>query len=105
MRVYHGISEARKGSVGQVTAKVRAQVLRLHGEGIGVCEIAREVGIDRKQVARVLESVGIKQEASTPASSRLAEILELRGRGVSISEIGRRLGFSRKAVAKALAVD
>jgi DNA-binding NarL/FixJ family response regulator len=81
---------------------VRAQVLLLHSEGKGVCEIAREVGIDRKQVARLLAHEGVTNPPSTPATSRLTEILELRKQGVSITEIGRRLGFSRNAIRKAL---
>jgi DNA-binding NarL/FixJ family response regulator len=103
VRVYQGISEGRKGSVGKVTDEVRTEVMRLHRDGHGVVEIARRLCLDRKQVSRALAHEGITNAPSTPASSRLPEILALRRQGVSIAEIGRRLGFSRKAVSRALA--
>jgi DNA-binding NarL/FixJ family response regulator len=77
-------------------------VLRLHGAGSSVCQIAAETTLDRKQVTRILAHEGIRNPPSTPATSKLPEILELRSKGVNITEIGRRLGFSRNAVRKAL---
>jgi transposase-like protein len=77
-------------------------VLRLHEEGGRITDIVREMGLDRKQIARVLAHEGIKNAPSIPASSRLPEIQELRRQGVSVSEIGRRLGFSRNAIRRAL---
>jgi len=95
--------EATQGSVGKVTEEMRAEVLRLHGQGKGVLEIARASELDRKQVSRALAHEGLQNPPSTPASRRLPEILDLREKGVSIAEIGRRLGFSRRAVSRALA--
>ena len=67
-----------------------------------MCEIAAEVHLDRKQVARVLSHEGIKNAPSTPAASCLPETLELHQQVVNITEIGERLGFRRQAVSKAL---
>jgi DNA-binding NarL/FixJ family response regulator len=76
-------------------------LLVLHGQGHGPCRIARETGLSRKQVARLLESEGITREPSRPASARLPEILELCRQGCGFATIGRRLGFSRNAVRRA----
>jgi DNA-binding NarL/FixJ family response regulator len=102
VRIYRAVSEGRRGSVSQVTEQVRQEVLRLHGEGKGISEIGRLLGLDRKQVARALAHEGIEPPPSTSATCRLPEILELRRQGVSITEIGRRLGFSRNAIRRVL---
>jgi hypothetical protein len=102
VRVYRNVSEGRKGSVGKVTREKRPEVLRLHGEGQGVVAIARLVGLDRKQVARILDQEGIKGQPSVSASAALPQILELRRQGHGIAAIGRQLGFSRNATRKAL---
>jgi hypothetical protein len=81
--------------------ELRARVLALHGQGYGPCRIARATGIGRKQVARLLESEGIKREPSRPASAWLPAILELRRQGHGFAAIGLRLGFSRNAVRRA----
>jgi hypothetical protein len=60
-------------------------------------------GLDRKQVARLLEHQGHKGKPSVSASSVLPQILELRGQGKTLEEIGQILGFSRKAIGRALA--
>src|SRR5262245_56216305 len=76
-------------------------MLTLHGQGHGLCRIARATGISRKQVARLLESEGITREPSRPASARLPEVLELRRQGYGFAAIGRQLGCSRNAVLRA----
>jgi hypothetical protein len=86
-----------------ITPELRSKVAELHAEGKGVVEIGRMTGLNRKQVARILEGQGVKNPPSVPASSRLPEILELRGQGKKLEEIGQILGFSRKAVGRALA--
>jgi len=52
--VYSNISAGRKGNGGKVTEEVRAEVIRLAGEGTRVCQIARIVGIGHKAVGRIL---------------------------------------------------
>jgi hypothetical protein len=81
--------------------ELRARVLALHGQGHGPCRIAREAGISRKQVTRLLESEGITREPSRPASARPPEILEQRRQGYGFATIGRRLGYNRNAVQRA----
>jgi DNA-binding NarL/FixJ family response regulator len=82
--------------------EVRACVMVLHGQGHGPCHIARETGLSRKQVARLLKSEGFTREPCRPASARLPEILELRRQGYGFAAIGRRLGYSRNAVRRAV---
>jgi hypothetical protein len=85
-----------------ITPELRSKVADLHAEGKGVLEIGRLTGLNRKQVARILEGEGVKSPPPVPASSRLPEILELRGQGKTLEEIGAALGYSRKAIARAL---
>jgi hypothetical protein len=81
---------------------VREQILEMHALGFGPCRIARETGLGRKQVARVLASGGITRQPFVPASTHLPEILELRRLGKSNFEISQALGYSRKAICRAL---
>lgn len=86
-----------------ITPELRSRVADLHAEGKGIAEIGRATGLDRKQVARILEGQGVKNSPSVSASSRLPEILNLREQGKTLEEIGQTLGFSRKAIGRALA--
>jgi DNA invertase Pin-like site-specific DNA recombinase len=81
---------------------VQDQIFEMHALGFGPCRIARETGLNRKQVTRVLASGGITRRPSVPASTLLPQILELRRQGKSNAEVGRALGFSRKAICRAL---
>ncbi len=85
-----------------ITPELRDRVAELQGEGKGIAEIGRLLGLNRKQVARILEGRGIKNTPNVPASSRLAGILKLHGQGKTHAEIGELLGFSRKAIGRAL---
>ena len=70
-------TDAAKPQFGQIkdlahgpkTPELRARVLALHGQGYGLCRIARATGISRKQAARLLKSEGIIREPSPPASA------------------------------------
>jgi hypothetical protein len=85
-----------------ITLELRTKVANLHAEGKGIAEIGKATGLDRKQVARILEGRGIKNSPSVPASSRLPGILKLRAEGKTLEEIGAAVGFSRQAVGRAL---
>jgi hypothetical protein len=77
---------------------VREKVADLHRQGYGRCRIARETGLSRNRVARLLKAQGVGRGPSTPASACLPQILNLRRQGHGFAAIGRRLGFSRNAV-------
>lgn len=80
---------------------MRARVIALHHKGLGPCRIAREAGVSRKQVARLLADEGLTHEPQRSARTMLTEILELRRQGLGFGVIGQRLGLSRNAVRRA----
>lgn len=81
---------------------MRARVIALHHKGLGPCRIAREAGVSRKQVARLLAGEGLASESRLSARSMLPEILELRRQGLGFGAIGQRLGLSRNAARRAI---
>lgn len=76
-------------------------MIALFHKGYGPCRIAREAGVSRKQVARLLARERLTRDPRRSAGTMVTEILELRRQGLGFGAIGQRLGLSRNAVRRA----
>jgi DNA-binding CsgD family transcriptional regulator len=78
----------------KITADIRAQVMRLRGQGTTQQGIADQLGISRSSVEAVLRSGGKPTPTFVARRQRLQRIQELRSRGLSYDEIGAKVGIN-----------
>lgn len=103
---------ARKVAASQAAedrAARRAEVARLHAEGLWVAEMARRLGVDPNTVNLDLSVLGLEPIKAPPSAfvrrsvppevlARNARIAELAAQGWSADQIGLDVGFSRRVV-------
>lgn len=73
----------------------RAEVKRLHGEGLDTAQIAERVGIAARNVRRHLVALGVDLRSAHVDDRTLAT---LNAAGLTNTEIGARVGMTRNAV-------
>jgi transposase len=82
---------------------VDAAVAALRKRGLLQREIARDLGIGKTSVERILKRLGLVGTLANRQASRNTEIILMQRRGVSVAEIGARFGLHVSSVYSVLA--
>lgn len=69
-----------------VTDETRADVRRLHGEGLGRNAIARELGRSPRTVSLICEELGLTFDRTAAAAATEARMVDVRARRADITE-------------------
>jgi len=80
----------------------RRAIVKAYRAGRNLNQIAKDHGIHRTTVARVLEEEGTQQRHRGLTTKQVKQATELYAEGLSTLKIGRRLGVSANAVWNAL---